>query len=315
MLEAGVGKAAAGVVQLEAENHYLREEIGSAHQGGGMTGESAATESIRCAIETAAPSDGSVLVTGETGTGKEVAARGIHALSGRSDHPMIKVNCASISRDLFESEFFGHVRGAFTGALRDRVGRFELADGGTLFLDEVGEIPTETQSKLLRVLQEGEFERVGDERTCRVDMRVIAATNRDLRAEIAEGRFRQNLHCRLNVFPIEVAPLRDRVDDLVPLAHLFLDEWARRRNARTPRLKVAGAGQLEAYPWPGNVRELQNVIERALVTARGSTLVIDLFFTDATGANHRPSRLQVSESDGDSEFLTEAEMGRMEREN
>ena len=193
-------------------------EVHAQYNFEGMIGESAAIANVREAVQTVAPTDAPVVITGETGTGKELVARAVHALSARRDQPIIKVNCASIPRELFESEFFGHVRGAFTGAIKDRVGRFQLADGGTLFLDEIGEIPIEMQGKLLRVLQEGEYERVGDARTRTTDVRVVAATNRDLRREVEEGRFRQDLFYRLNVFPISVPALRDRERDVELLA-------------------------------------------------------------------------------------------------
>ena len=212
--------------RLEQENLYLQEEIKIGHNFGDILGESAAIKNVLKAIETVAPTEVNVVITGETGTGKELVARALHNLSSRKHKTLIKVNCASIPKELFESEFFGHVRGAFTGALRDRVGRFELADKGTLFLDEVGEIPFDMQSKLLRVLQEGEFERIGEERTRKVDVRIIAATNRDLKQEVEAGRFRQDLYYRLNVFPIEVVPLRLREEDISGLAAHYLPHAA-----------------------------------------------------------------------------------------
>jgi transcriptional regulator with GAF, ATPase, and Fis domain len=216
-----------------------------------------------------APTDANVLVTGESGTGKELIARAIHDLSARKARPFIKVNCAAIPRDLFESEFFGHVRGAFTGAHSNRTGRFELANGGTLFLDEIGELPLELQTKLLGVLQEGRFERVGDGKSLRVDVRVIAATNRDLEVEIAAKRFRLDLFYRLNIFPIVVPPLRERSEDIVPLAEHFLRSTSRRLKRGNLQLSEEHHRQLLAYDWPGNVREMQNVIERAVILVRG----------------------------------------------
>jgi transcriptional regulator with GAF, ATPase, and Fis domain len=198
-------------------------------------------------------------------------ARAIHDLSARRDRPLVRVNCASVPKKLFESEFFGHVRGAFTGAVKDRVGRFELADSGTLLLDEVGEIPLVLQSKLLRVLQEGQFERVGDERTRTVRVRLVAATNRDLLAEAKAGRFRLDLYYRLSVFPIEVAPSRERVEDMGDLAEHFIRQSARRLGVPRPRLTKLHVQELQRYDWPGNVRELQNVIERAVILSRGAT--------------------------------------------
>ncbi len=262
--------------RLQAENVYLREEISAHHNVEEIVGASTAIKNLLEAIATVGPTQANVLIYGETGTGKELVARALHSASARSSKPLIKVNCASIPRDLFESEFFGHVRGAFTGAVRDRGGRFELANGGTLFLDEVGEIPLELQSKLLRVLQEGEYERIGDEKTRRVDARVIAATNRNLEREIAAGRFRQDLYYRLNVFPIEVPPLRRREEDIPLLVKHYLALAARRLGRRIPELSATEMAELQQYEWPGNVRELQNVIERAAITARGGRLHFEL---------------------------------------
>ncbi|MBI4642095.1 MAG: sigma 54-interacting transcriptional regulator, partial [Candidatus Tectomicrobia bacterium] len=263
--------------QLELENAYLREEAVEAQAFGEIIGQSPALGSVLQQIDLVAPTDASVLITGESGTGKELVAREIHKRSRRSERPMIKVNCASIPRELFESEFFGHVKGAFTGALKDRAGRFQLADRGTLFLDEVGEIPRELQSKLLRVLQEGEYERVGEETTRRVDIRIIASTNRDLKREVEGGRFRQDLYYRLNVFPIEVVPLRYRKEDIPFLAAHFLELVAKKM--RRPRLRLTQANllELQRYDWPGNIRELQNVIERAVITSPSGVLRFDLF--------------------------------------
>ena len=227
-------------------------------------------------IELVAPTDASVLILGESGTGKELIARAIHDHSKRSTRALVKVNCASVPHELFESEFFGHVKGAFTGAVRDRVGRFQLADGGTLFLDEVGEIPLALQSKLLRVLQEGEFERVGEDRTRRVNVRVIAATNRQLEQEAVAGRFRQDLYFRLSVFPLEVPPLRERREDIAMLAAHFIERIAARLHLPTPRLSAANVEELGRYAWPGNIRELQNVIERAVILSQGQPLHFDL---------------------------------------
>ena len=261
---------------LSLENDYLREEIRSTHGFGDIVGDSPALRKVLAQVELVAPADSTVLISGESGTGKELIARAIHERSRRKDRPMVKVNCASIPRELFESEFFGHVKGAFTGAVRDRVGRFQLANGGTLLLDEVGEIPLELQGKLLRVLQEGTFERVGEDSARRVDVRVIAATNRDLRAEVDAGRFREDLYYRLSVFPIEAARLRDRPDDLPLLAEHFLGEGSRRLRIAPPRLKERHVREMRAYGWPGNVRELQNVIERALIRSQSGAFELDL---------------------------------------
>jgi PAS domain S-box-containing protein len=262
--------------RLELENAYLQEEIRLEGNHHGIVGRSAAIQKILRQVELVAPTDATVLITGESGTGKELIARAIHDASRRSNRPLIRVNCAAIPRELFESEFFGHVRGAFTGALRDRVGRFELADSGTLFLDEVGEIPPELQGKLLRVLQENNFERVGEEHTRTVDVRVIAATNRDLKQEVRRGRFREDLYFRLDVFPIESVPLRERRDDIPLLATHFVQGERRKHKRSDLRLTEGDVRRLAQYDWPGNVRELENVIERAAILARNARLRIDL---------------------------------------
>jgi transcriptional regulator with GAF, ATPase, and Fis domain len=300
--------------QLELECSYLREEVTEARAFGDIIGESDALKSVLTQVELVAPTDASVVILGESGTGKELVAREIHKRSNRQDRPLIKVNCASLSRELYESEFFGHVKGAFSGAISDRPGRFEAADGGTLFLDEVGEIPLDLQSKLLRVLQEGQYERVGEEATRQVDVRIIAATNRDLKADIAKGRFRQDLYYRLNVFPIEVAPLRLRKTDIPLLVELFLKRIEKRSNRMLPRPTKANLKHLMAYDWPGNVRELQNVIERAVITSRGRGLHFVLPEED----DHRdsPKTAEISaESNPDWKVMTESEMRRLERQN
>lgn len=261
---------------LERENEYLRSELGEAVGTEDLIGQSAGLARIRHQIAMVAATDASVLITGESGTGKELVAKAIHQLSGRRGKPLVRVNCAAIPRELFESEFFGHVRGSFTGAIKDRVGRFELANGGTLFLDEVGEIPLDLQGKLLRVIQEGQFERVGEDRTRSVDVRLISATNRDLARESSDGRFRLDLYYRLSVFPIEVPPLRERREDIVPLAERFLSMAARKLMIKAPVLTKAQVRELEQYQWPGNVRELQNVIERAMILAAHGTFALNL---------------------------------------
>jgi PAS domain S-box-containing protein len=262
--------------RLELENAYLQEQIRIDGNHHGIIGRGAAIQKTLSQVELVAPTDASVLIAGESGTGKELVARAIHDASRRSNRPLIRVNCAAIPADLFESEFFGHAKGSFTGALRDRIGRFELADGGTLFLDEVGEIPLELQGKLLRVLQERQFERVGEARTREVDVRVIAATNRDLKAQVRRGRFREDLYFRLNVFPIDLVPLRERPDDIPLLAVHLLREVSKKINAGELRLTEGDARRLSQYSWPGNVRELQNVIERAAILARNGRIRIDL---------------------------------------
>src|SRR4051794_22088563 len=254
--------------QLELHNEYLREEIVAEGDFGGIIGQSPPIRNTLEQIDLVAPTDATVLIQAESGTGKELVAREIHRRSRRAAQPLVKVNCAAIPPELYESEFFGHARGAFTGALRDRAGRFEVADGGTLFLDEVGDIPLVLQGKLLRVLQEGAYERVGEEQTRRVDVRVIAATNRVLKKEGAAGGFREDLYYRLNVFPLTVAPLRQRREDIPLLAAHFLDHACQRLHLRRPRLTREHVGELQQYDWPGNVRELENVIERAVIMAR-----------------------------------------------
>ncbi|EPM72496.1 Fis family transcriptional regulator [Pseudomonas syringae pv. theae ICMP 3923] len=262
--------------RLEEQNAYLQEEIHIEHNFREIIGQSEPILKIIKQIDVVAPTDASVLINGESGTGKELIARAIHQASRRNNNPLIRVNCAAIPAELFESEFFGHIRGAFTGAVRDRVGRFELADGGTLFLDEIGEIPLELQSKLLRVLQEGQFERVGEERTRKVDVRIIAATNRDLRQEVSAKHFREDLYFRLNVFPIQSPALRERPMDIAPLAGHFLKQTGKRLNMPGRRLRNTDIERLQRYSWPGNIRELQNVIERALITSVGADLNLDL---------------------------------------
>lgn len=261
--------------RLELENQYLQEEIKAERNHHDIVGESPAVMHLIRQIELVAATDANVLVSGESGTGKELVARAIHASSRRSDRPLIRVNCAAIPRDLFESEFFGHVKGAFTGAIHDRVGRFELADGGTLFLDEVGEIPLELQSKLLRVLQDQQFERVGDNVTRAVDVRVIAATNRDLREMISAGSFREDLYFRLNVFPVRSVPLRERVEDIPLLASHFLRRACESFNKPDVRMPLAQVEVLKRYLWPGNIRELQNVIERQVIVSMEGRLRFD----------------------------------------
>lgn len=260
--------------RLELENAYLKEEIELHH--GEIVGASPPMQKVLRQIQLVAETNATVLITGESGTGKELIARAIHEASLRKHRPLIRVNCAAIPRSLFESEFFGHAKGAFTGAIRDRVGRFELADGATLFLDEVGEIPLELQSKLLRVLQEQQFERVGETRTRNVDVRIIAATNRSLEKEVKAGRFREDLYYRLEVFPIHSAPLRERREDIGPLAQHALDTISRKLNLRSLSLTKGDIEKLRKYHWPGNVRELENVIERAAILAVNGRLRIDL---------------------------------------
>jgi transcriptional regulator with GAF, ATPase, and Fis domain len=261
---------------LELERDYLREEVQESGAFGEILGRSPGLARVLREVDTVAATDTNVLILGESGTGKELIARAIHQRSRRAASPLVKVNCGSISRDLFESEFFGHVRGSFTGAIRDRVGRFQLADRGTLLLDEIGEIPLDLQAKLLRVLQEGEFERVGDDKTRRVNVRVVAATNRDLQNEVLEQRFRLDLFYRLSVFPIVVPPLRSRRDDVPDLIGHFIQHYCARHHVAVPRLPLRELERARDYDWPGNVRELQNVVERAVILARGGAIKLSL---------------------------------------
>jgi len=262
--------------QLEIENEYLRKEVIETSAFGDIIGQSAGVHAVIRSINLVAPTDATVLIQGESGTGKELVAREIYRRSSRRDRALIKINCASVPKELFESEFFGHTKGAFTGAIRDRAGRFEAANHGTLFLDEVGEIPLEVQGKLLRVLQDGVYERVGEEISRRVDVRIIAATNKDLHREVERGRFREDLFYRLNVFPLEVPPLRDRKEDIPLLADHCLKQSCTKMNRLVPALVSRHLQALNAYDWPGNVRELQNIIERAVITLRGGRLQFDL---------------------------------------
>jgi len=295
------------------EQLYPEDELRSQIGFSGIVGKSAALRQVLRQVEVVAPSDATVLILGETGTGKELIARAVHERSRRRDKPLVRVNCASIPKELFESEFFGHAKGAFTGAIKDRAGRFEVAAGGTVFLDEVSEIPLELQSKPLRVLQEKCYERVGEERTRRVDVRILAATNRDLKKEVAAGRFREDLYYRLDVFPLQVAPLRERKEDIPLLATHFVELLVKELGCPKPRLTRAGIETLQSYDWPGNIRELRNVIERAVIVARGGALEFDLPVTESL-----VDLTSFGPQDGyepEAEYLTESEMKRREREN
>jgi formate hydrogenlyase transcriptional activator len=277
--------------RLERENVYLQEEIRTEHNFVEMVGSSPALLEVLQSIERVAPTDATVLIFGETGTGKELVARAIHARSTRRDRALVKVNCGAISAGLVESELFGHMKGAFTGALERRIGRFELADAGTIFLDEIGELPLDTQVKLLRVLQDQEFEPVGSSHPIRVDVRVIAATNRDLDDAVRSGRFRADLFYRLNVFPIRTPPLRERAAEIPQLAAFFLGRFAKKFGKGVDRISKEMMDRLMAYSWPGNIRELQNVIERAVVLSTGPVLDIDpeLPGTPSPGSVPRPA--------------------------
>ena len=263
-----------GLVENEAQNDILNfeNEIRTELHFEEIVGRSAALQRALREVEVVAPTDSGVLILGETGTGKELIARAIHNLSGRRDRPFIKLNCAAIPSGLLESELFGHERGAFTGAIMRKSGRFEAADKGTLFLDEVGDIPLELQPKLLRVLQEHEFERLGSTHTQQVDVRVVAATHRDLKQMVEDGEFRSDLYYRLHVFPLPVPPLRERREDIPLLVRHFVDEYARRMKRRIETIPPQAMEALRSYSWPGNVRELQNFIERAVILSPGSVL-------------------------------------------
>lgn len=262
--------------KLTKEKLYLEDEIRTEYNFEEIIGESAALKRILKQVETVAPTDSTVLIQGETGTGKELIARAIHNLSKRHERTFVKMNCAAIPTGLLESELFGHERGAFTGAIAQKVGRFELAHQGTLFLDEVGDIPLELQSKLLRVLQEQEFERLGSNRTIRVDVRLVAATNRDLAQMVADKQFRSDLYYRLNVFPVTLPPLRERPEDIPSLVRYFAQKYARRMSKRIETIPAETMTALTQYYWPGNIRELENLIERSVILSRGADLHVPL---------------------------------------
>ena len=270
--------------KLAKEKAYLEEEVRTEHEFGDIVGESPSLLSVLKKVATVATTDSTVLVCGETGTGKELIARAVHDLSPRKGRTFVKLNCAAIPTGLLESELFGHERGAFTGAISQKIGRFELANQGTLFLDEVGDIPLELQPKLLRVLQEQEFERLGSTRTIRVSVRLVAATNRDLAQMVADSQFRNDLYYRLNVFPLLLPPLRERPDDIPRLVRHFTQLFARRMGRRIETITTTVMDALVRYPWPGNVRELQNVIERAVILSPGSTLMVSFADLQVTPA-------------------------------
>ena len=268
--------------RLEEENIYLKSEIRDARLFSDIVGQSNVLLYVLARVKQVAETDATVLIQGETGVGKELVSRAIHASSKRSEQPFIKVNCAALPKELIESELFGHERGAFTGAFQQRKGRFELADGGTLFLDEISEIPLETQAKFLRVLEDGKFERIGGSQTLKADVRLIAATNQDLKKKIAGGRFRPDLYYRLNVYPISVPPLRKRREDIPLLVEHFIPQIASQIGKQIDQVPVQMMEQLKAYDWPGNVRELKNVLERAIITASNSVLPLQNIIAPAT---------------------------------
>ena len=270
--------------RLQAESDYLKAEIKVTQAHGEVIGRSPAIRQVLSQVEQVAPTDSSVLIRGETGTGKELIAQAIHRLSPRRGHLMVKVNCAALPSALVESELFGREKGAFTGALTRQIGRFEVADGSTIFLDEVGELSIEVQAKLLRVLQEGQLERLGSPRTIQVNVRVIAATNRDLTQDLRKGRFREDLYYRLNVFPIRVPPLRERAGDIPLLVWAFLEEFSSRMGKKITRVSRKTMEALQRHPWPGNVRELRNVIEHGAIVTAGDTLRVPMLQDAAPAA-------------------------------
>jgi transcriptional regulator with GAF, ATPase, and Fis domain len=297
--------------QLEDENAYLREQADTALAFGRVVGNSPALRRLLPQVELVAPTDATVLILGESGSGKELFAREIHQRSRRAHRPLITVNCSAIPHEVFESEFFGHVRGAFTGAVRDRPGRFQLAHGGTIFLDEVGDIPLDLQPKLLRVLQEGQYERVGEDDTRRVDVRVIAATNRDLLLDVKAGHFREDLYYRLTVFPLHIPPLRERRDDIPRLAAHLVALAAKKLGTPPPRISEQQCERLQGYDWPGNVRELQNLLERAVILSRDGNLFLDpVWLPNRSGDSRRPSLTATA-----SEVVPDNEWRRRERQN
>ena len=298
--------------QLESHNVYLKEEFEEALAFGNIVGRSRALHRVLKHVDDVAAVDSTVLILGESGTGKELLAKEIHERSRRAHKLFVRVNCSAVPREMFESEFFGHVRGAFTGAMRDRPGRFQIADGGTIFLDEIGDLPLELQPKLLRVLQEGEYERVGEDVTRKVDVRVIAATNQNLAEEVRARRFREELFYRLNVVPLALPPLRARTEDIPLLATHAITEVSKRLRIQAPTLTQADAARLQQYDWHGNIRELQNVIERAVILSKGVRLRLDIALADL-----RPitSATVLSENDTPETILTDRELRERERAN
>lgn len=291
--------------RLQQENHYLQDEIKQVHGADAMIGNSKVQEKLLQKVRQVAKTDTTVLISGETGTGKELLARAIHAASQRKDRPLVKINCATLPVGLIENELFGHEKGAFTGATARKIGRFELADGGTIFLDEIGDLSLELQAKLLRVLQEGELERVGGNSTIAVNVRVIAATNRNLADSIAAGEFREDLFYRLNVFPILSPPLRNRKNDIAMLAHHFLQKYGAKIGKRFNSIDAPVLARLQAYDWPGNVRELENIIERAIVLSEGSSLHLEEAF-DLNMTRQSPQRVEKTLREVEQEMIQNA---------
>ena len=300
------------IENLAAQTEYLRAEIEEDHGFDEIAGKSPALRAALQAVAQVADTDATVLIQGETGTGKELFARAIHKRSRRHAGPLIKVNCAAIPATLMESEFFGHEKGAFTGATQRREGRFAVADGGTIFLDEIGELPLELQGKLLRVLQEGEFEPVGGSKTRKVNVRVVAATNRDLDQAVKNGTFREDLYYRLSVFPLRLPPLRERDDDVIVIAETLVRTLARRMGRREKDISPPAAQVLRSYPWPGNVRELRNVIERALITSGDGPLRFDHILP---GAGERREEQAVTGVSTPVEIMDDQRLRQVERAN
>ncbi|MDQ6984534.1 MAG: sigma 54-interacting transcriptional regulator [Ghiorsea sp.] len=297
--------------QIELERDYLRDEVSVTISFGEIIGQSRSLRKTLAQVESVAETHANVLIHGESGVGKEMIARAIHNNSQRRNKPLVKVNCASIPKELFESEFFGHVRGAFTGAHTNRIGRISLANGGTLFLDEIGEIPLSLQSKLLRVLQEREFEAVGDDKTVKADIRIIAATNRNLEEEVKQGRFREDLYYRISVFPIEVPPLRNRKSDIPALAMHLLEKTCKELTRHQLKLTKQQIVILQNHTWPGNIRELKNVLERATILSKGKHLRLDLALQDSNKPASHPTPITISQQ----ELLTDATLREIEKEN
>ncbi|MCD4731470.1 MAG: sigma 54-interacting transcriptional regulator [Bacteroidales bacterium] len=289
--------------QLEAENIYLQQEIKLEHNFEEIISKSKTFKNVLNKVEQVASTDATVLVLGETGTGKELLARAIHNISKRRNRPLVKVNCATLPANLIESELFGHEKGSFTGAHAQKTGRFELANGGTIFLDEIGDLPRELQTKLLRVLQEGEFERLGSSQTMKVDVRIIAATNVNLEEAIEEGKFRNDLYYRLNVFPIIIPPLRDRRDDIPLLVHHFVNKYSKKNSRNIESIPQNTMKALQNYPWPGNIRELENIIERGVIISTGNQLELGDWLPK--GKKIRSTQQTSSLNDYEKEYILE----------
>ena len=299
------------LISLKIEAEYLKEELKLLNDYDEIIGQSRPVMNLLHEIKLVAKTDSTVLISGETGTGKELVAKAIHSSSSRNNKPLIKVNCAAIPSSLIESELFGHIPGAFTGATKRRIGRFELADKGTIFLDEIGDLHSDLQAKLLRILQEGEFEPVGSSETKKVDVRIIAATNRNLKEEIKKGNFREDLYYRLNVYPINVPPLRERGNDILKLTSEFIKRTSRKLGVKAPSLSQEAIKRLTSYNFPGNIRELQNIVERAVITVTDGKLNLDNIMPEISDVTLRTN----SRNDSLEGILSQKELQRIEREN